>query len=79
MKLIVFPLIALVIVKLTIGTGSLLASVIILEAAMPCAMLTVILSERYKADVEFASAGVMLTTLLCIVTIPLFAILLQFI
>ena len=79
MKLIVFPLIALVIVRLTIGTGSLLASVIILEAAMPCAMLTVILSERYKADVEFASAGVMLTTLLCIVTIPLFAILLQFI
>lgn len=76
-KLIVFPLIALGIVKLTIGTGSLLASVIVMQAAMPVAMLSVIFSERYKGDVAFASTGVMLTTLLCIVTIPLHAILLQ--
>lgn len=76
-KLVVFPLIALGIVKLTIGTGSLMASVIVLQAAMPCAMLSVILSERYNGDVKFASAGVMLTTLLCIFTIPLHAILLQ--
>ena len=78
MKLIAFPLIALLIVRFTIGTGSLLASVIVLEAAMPCAMLTVILSERYRADVKFASTGVMLTTLLCIITIPLYAVLLRF-
>ena len=78
MKLIAFPLIALLIVRFTIGAGSLLASVIVLEAAMPCAMLTVILSERYRADVKFASTGVMLTTLLCIITIPLYAVLLRF-
>lgn len=77
MKLIVFPLTALAIVKLTIGTGSLLASVIVLQAAMPVAMLSVIFSERYKGDVNFASSGVMLTTLMCILTIPLHAILLQ--
>ena len=77
MKLIVFPLIALAIVKLTIGTGTLLASVIVLQAAMPVAMLSVIFSERYKGDVSFASTGVMLTTLMCILTIPLHAILLQ--
>lgn len=77
MKLIVFPLIALLIVKLTIGTGTLLASVIVLQAAMPVAMLSVIFSERYHGDVKFASTGVMLTTLLCIITIPLHAILLQ--
>ncbi|MBQ6400706.1 MAG: AEC family transporter [Firmicutes bacterium] len=76
-KLIIFPLIALGIVRLTIGTGSLLASVIVMQAAMPVAMLSVIFSERYKGDVEFASTGVMLTTLMCIVTIPLHAILLQ--
>ena len=79
MKLIVFPLIALLIVKLVIGTGSLLASVIVMQAAMPVAMLSVIFSERYKGDVAFASAGVMLTTLMCIITIPLHAILLQFV
>ncbi len=77
MKLIAFPLITLLIVKLTIGTGSLLAEVCVLQSAMPVAMLSVILSERYKGDVDFASAGVMMTTLLCIITIPLHAILLQ--
>ena len=77
MKLIVFPLIALLIVKLTIGTDTLLASVIVLQAAMPVAMLSVIFSERYKGDVSFASTGVMMTTLMCIITIPLHAILLQ--
>ena len=77
MKLIVFPLIALLIVKLTIGTGTLLASVIVLQAAMPVAMLSVIFSERYKGDVSFASTGVMMTTLMCLITIPLHAILLQ--
>ena len=77
MKLIVFPLIALGIIKLTIGTGSLLASVVVMQAAMPVAMLSVIFSERYNGDVKFASSGVMLTTLMCIITIPLHAILLQ--
>ena len=77
MKLILFPLIALLIVKLVIGTGSLLASVIVLQAAMPCAMLSVIFSERYNGDVSFASTGVTLTTLMCIFTIPMHAILLQ--
>ena len=79
MKLIVFPLIALGIVKLVIGTGSLLASVIVLQSAMPVAMLSVIFSERYKGDVAFASTGVMLSTLMCLLTIPANAILLQFV
>lgn len=79
LKLIVTPLIGLVFVKLIIGTGSLLASAIIIEAAMPVAMCSVIFSEQYKADVNFAVKGVMLTTVMCIVTIPIFAILLQYI
>lgn len=79
LKLIVTPLIGLIFVKLIIGTGSLLASAIIIEAAMPVAMCSVIFSEQYKADVNFAVKGVMLTTVMCIVTIPIFAILLQYI
>ena len=78
-KLLILPLIVLGIVKLTIGTGSLLASVIVMQSAMPCAMFSVILSERYDGDVDLASAGVMMTTLLCIFTIPLHAILLQYV
>ena len=79
MKLIIFPLIALLMVNLILGTDdSIMASVIVLQAAMPCAMLSVILSDRYHGDVQFASTGVMLTTLLCIITIPLHAILLEY-
>lgn len=77
LKLIISPAIALILVKLIIGTGSLLASVLIMESAMPVAMCAVIFSEKYKADISFASKGVMLTTLMCIFTIPLYAILLQ--
>ena len=79
LKLLVAPAIALVLVKLIIGGETLFGTVIIMEAAMPCAMLSVILSERYKADVEFATKGVMLTTILCIITIPVVAIILQYI
>ena len=79
LKLIVTPIIGLIFVKLIIGTGSLLASTIIIESAMPVAMCSVIFSEQYKADVNFAVKGVMLTTVMCIVTIPIFAILLQYI
>lgn len=77
LKLLVAPAIALIGVKLIIGSGTLFGTVIVMEAAMPCAMLSVILSERYKADVDFATKGVMLTTILCLITIPIVAITLQ--
>ncbi|MDO4546342.1 MAG: AEC family transporter, partial [Bacillota bacterium] len=70
LKLMVAPAIALLLVKLIIGTGSLLASVLVMQAAMPVAMCSVIFSEQYKADVSFSTKGVLLTTLLCIFTIP---------
>lgn len=77
LKLIITPAIALILVKLIIGTGSLLSSVIVMQSAMPVAMCSVIFSEKYEADIGFATKGVLMTTLLCIVTIPLYAILLQ--
>ena len=77
LKLLVAPAVALLLVKLIIGGGTLFGTVIIMEAAMPCAMLSVILSERYHADVEFATKGVMLTTILSLITIPIVAIALQ--
>ena len=77
LKLLTAPAIALILVKLIIGSGTLFGTVIIMEAAMPCAMLSVILSERYHADVEFATKGVMLTTILSLITIPIVAIALQ--
>ena len=79
LKLLAVPLIGLVLVKLIIGTGSLLSSVLIIESAMPVTMSSVIFSEQYKADVSFAVKGTLLSTVMCIITIPVFAILLQYI
>lgn len=79
LKLIIVPIIGIIFVKLIIGTGSLLASVLVVESAMPVAMCSVIFSEQYKADVSFAVKGTMLTTLMCIITIPVFTILLQYV
>lgn len=77
LKLLVAPAIALLFVKLLIGTGSMMATVIVMQSAMPVAMCAVIFSERYNADVDFATKGVLLTTVMCIITVPLYAILLQ--
>lgn len=77
LKLMITPAIALILVKLFLGTGSLLASVLILQAAMPIAMSSVIFSGQYKADVGFTTKATLMSTILCIATIPLFAILLQ--
>ena len=79
LKLLIAPAIALVLVKLIVGGATLFGTVIVMEAAMPVAMLSVILSERYKADVEFATKGVMLTTILSIITIPAVAVALLYI
>jgi len=77
LKLMITPSIALILVKLFLGTGSLLASVLILQAAMPIAMSSVIFSGQYKADVSFTTKSTLMSTVVCIATIPLFAILLQ--
>lgn len=77
LKLIVVPAVALLLVKLLIGTSSVLATVIVIEAAMPTAMSAVIFTRQYKGDVDFATKGVLLSTLLCIITVPIFAIILR--
>ncbi|MDD6311047.1 MAG: AEC family transporter [Firmicutes bacterium] len=84
LKLFITPLIALVILKIIFmvsgGMDSsqfLFAAAIVLESAMPCAMFTVILSEQYRADTSLATHGVMLSTILSAVTIPIVAMILQ--
>lgn len=75
MKLVITPFIALGLVRFFLEPGSLLGSVVIMQSAMPVAMCAVIFSQQYKGDVEFATKGVLLSTVMCIVTIPMFAVL----
>ena len=54
-----------------------LTKVIAMEIAMPVATCTVIFVEQYKGNTPFASKCVLLSTLLSVVTIPIFAMLME--
>ncbi|WP_434309423.1 AEC family transporter [Hominifimenecus sp. rT4P-3] len=56
--------------KMTVG-------VTVLTAAMPAGSTTAMLAKKYDQDTEYASKLVCVSTLLSLVTIPLFSILLQ--
>ncbi|MEL7656223.1 MAG: AEC family transporter [Bacillota bacterium] len=51
--------------------------VFMLTAAMPCHMQTSILAEYYKVEGPYASKLVSLSTLVCLITIPIYVTLLQ--
>ena len=63
--------------SLIFGELSLFAKVIILEMAMPVAACTTIYSEQYDGDVGFATKGVLLTTVISLITLSLFAVLIE--
>ncbi len=50
--------------------------ILILVAVMPSAVTSVILSELYRADSRFAASSVLITHLLCLLTIPVWLYLL---
>lgn len=77
-RLLIMPLIFLAVVMLVFPEMNLLAKVIIVEMATPVAACTTIYSQQYDGDVAFATKGVMLSTVLSIVTLSAFAVLVEF-
>jgi predicted permease len=41
-----------------------------LQAGMPSLMLSLVIGQRFKLDVEFTAAAILVTTVACLVTIP---------
>lgn len=74
-KLIFFPLSLFIFLLFPVSYPAL--TIAILTAGMPSASTTSIYAEKYDADSIFSSFGVMLSTLLCIFTIPFFYFLLN--
>lgn len=68
-KLLILPLFLLIFIFLKVSYP--LMVIAVLTAAMPSASTTSIYAQKFGADAAFASFGVMLSTLLCIFTIPL--------
>jgi len=76
-KLLIIPLATMFVTRIIFNDFSLLATVATISFAMPIASCTTIFSQQYKGDVDFATKGVLLSTLLCLITIPIFAIFLR--
>ena len=70
-KLVIMPLLAILILSI-IDTSVSVRSIIVLEAAMPSMVFSTILAEKYNSDSNLAASGVCLTTLVSILTVPIF-------
>ena len=46
-------------------------AVVVLEAAMPCQTIVVVLTKRYGGNFELAASNMLITTILSLATLPL--------
>ncbi len=76
-KLLIVPVIVLLIVKAWAGDFTLLEKVLIISFAMPVASVSAIFSQQYKGEAAFATKTVLLSTIFSIITIPVFAIIME--
>ncbi len=72
-RLLIIPALAFAVCSLFI-TDPLILGITVVTAGMPAAVNTVILAEEHDARPDIAAQGVFISTLLCILTIPLLAV-----
>ena len=72
-RLLIIPAITFAVCSLFI-TDPLILGITVVTAGMPAAVNTVILAEEHDARPDIAAQGVFISTLLCILTIPLLAV-----
>jgi predicted permease len=81
-RLVVGPAIGvavLVLVRRTTGCDDPSAHVILLQSAMPIATLTPILADNYRMDLNVVGAAIVLSTLVSLVTIPVWVALMPYV
>lgn len=76
-KLLIVPIITLLAVKLWAGDFSILEKVLIVGFAMPVGAVASIFSQQYNGESVFATKNVLLSTVLSLITIPIFAIIME--
>ncbi len=75
-RLLIIPAIVLLAVKLA-DVEPLIASVTVVLVSMPVATTTAILASRYEGDAAFATKAIVLSTVLSMVTIPMWGIIVE--
>ena len=71
-KLILFPLIALIVIRYLPDSLNELKAINMIAAASPSAINVALFAKKYNADYKKAAKLVCLSTILCIITIPVF-------
>lgn len=77
LKLLAFPLLSYLILRVA-GLQGMALGVLVLGMAMPSAVSGQMFAERYEKDSVYAAAGVSLSLMLCLLSIPLLMALLSF-
>lgn len=75
-RLLFFPVLTWAILQLLPISNPLIVGVTLIIMAMPSPAISAILAENYHSDKEFAARAVFLSSLLCLITIPLISLLL---
>ena len=75
LRLAAYPLLILGVLRI-LGIDSVLCSTMVLLSAMPMASTTAILADKYDCNPEIASQAIFVSTLLSIVTLPVFMMIL---
>jgi len=70
LRLVIFPIMILAIAK-WVPMPTVLRFILVVQAAMPAAMIPVVLAKQYKADVGLSLGIIITTTILGFLTIPL--------
>ena len=81
-KLVFSPLLILLVISVILNTtgwemDAIALSVIIMQSAMPCMVIIIIMAKKYGADDVHASQNVLTSTLLSVFTLPLIILLLE--
>jgi predicted permease len=72
LRLVAIPAVIFAVLKL-IGTDPVVTGVSVLSAAMPAALVTAMLAQKYGRDAAFASKVIFISTLFSLVTLPAIA------
>ena len=75
LRLLAVPGVLYLIVYVLLGVRTMATQAIVLMTAMPSATICALLTRQYGGDADMASKAVMLSTLLCVFTIPLWVVL----
>ncbi len=75
-RLVAIPAVIFIVLKL-FRVDPVVTGVSVLSTAMPAAMITAMLAEKYGRDSDFASKLIFVSTLLSLVTLPLIAAVLK--